>query len=147
MNDGVRTFLLVVHIASAAAWFGHKLPIPRDIRVSVVAGGEAATTMVQRLTATAGLGIGSAVLTVLSGLGLLWNAGWSSSTLLGVGILAAIGAIVLGAVAARPAWTGLAAAVSSGERELAGAYGRRFSRYLHFENVLWLVALAAMIGG
>lgn len=96
----MHTLLLVVHIASAAVWFGHKLPIPRDIRVSLGAGGEAATVMVQRLTATARLGIGSAVLTVLSGVALLWNAGWSSTTLLGVGILAAIGAIVLGAVAA-----------------------------------------------
>lgn len=143
----MHTLLLVVHIASAAVWFGHKLPIPRDIRVSLGAGGEAATVMVQRLTATARLGIGSAVLTVLSGVALLWNAGWSSTTLLGVGILAAIGAIVLGAVAARPAWAGLTSAVSGGDPEVAAAYGRRFSRMLHLENLLWLAALAAMIAG
>ena len=143
----MHTLLVVIHIASAAVWFGYKLPIPRDIRVSLGAGGEAATVMVQRLTASARLGIGSALLTVVSGLGLLWNAGWSSSTLLGLGILAAIGAIVLGAAAARPAWEGLSAAVSSADHELAGAFGRRFSRLLHFENALWLAALAAMIAG
>jgi hypothetical protein len=143
----VQTLLLVVHIASAAVWFGHKLPIPRDIRVSLASGGEAAATMVTRLTASARLGIGAAVLTFLTGVGLLWDAGWSSSTLLGLGILAATGAIVLGAVAARPAWEGLAAAVTSGDNELAAAYGRRFSRRLHLENVLWIAALAAMIAG
>ncbi|MEX1005523.1 MAG: hypothetical protein WD156_09155 [Acidimicrobiia bacterium] len=143
----MKTVLLVVHVASAAAWFGHKLPIPRDIRVCLGVGGEAATAMVQRLTTSARLGIGAAVLTVLSGIGLLWNAGWSSSTLLGVGILAAIGAIVLGATAARPAWDGLTAAVGRGETDVAAAYGRRFSRMFHLENVLWLAALAAMIAG
>jgi hypothetical protein len=143
----MRTLLLVVHIASAAAWFGHKLPIPRDIRMSLGAGGAAAATMVQRLTGTSRLGIGAALMTVLSGIGLLWDAGWTSSALLGVGILAAIGAIVLGAVAARPAWNGLNAAVSSGELDLAAAYGRRFSRMLHLENLLWMAALAAMIAG
>ena len=144
---GMRTLLLVVHIASAAAWFGHKLPIPRDIRVSLGAGGEAATTMVQRLAASSRLGIGSALLTVVSGVWLLWDAGWSSSTLLGVGILAAIGAIVLGAAGARPAWNDLEQAVKSGDDDLAGAYGRRFARFLHLENALWLAALAAMIAG
>lgn len=147
LNGGVRTLLLVVHIASAAAWFGHKLPNPRDIRVSLGAGGDTARTMVQRLTASSRLGIGSALLTVVSGVGLLWHAGWSASTLLGLGIFAAIGAIVLGAVAARPAWDGLAVAVRSGDMSLAAAHGRRFSRRLHLENVLWLAALAAMIAG
>ena len=103
--------------------------------------------MVQRLTATSRLGIGSALLTVVSGMGLLWDAGWSSSTLLGLGIFAAIGAIVIGAIAARPAWNDLTKAVGCGDRELAGAYGRRFSRFLHMENALWLAALAAMIAG
>ncbi len=102
--------------------------------------------MCRRLAASARVGIGSAVLTVLSGIGLLWNAGWTSSTLLGVGILAAIGAIVVG-VTAQPAWAGLTAAVSSGDNDLAGAYGRRFSRWLHLENLLWLAALAAMVAG
>lgn len=103
--------------------------------------------MSQRLTATARLGIGAAVLTVLSGIGLLWNAGWSSTILLGVGILAAIGAVVLGAVAARPAWAGLTTAVGNGDHELAAAYGRRFTRMLHLENLLWMAALAAMVAG
>lgn len=143
----MHTLLLVIHITAAAAWFGHKLTIPRDIRVALRSGQEAATSMVERLTVTARLGIGSALLTVLSGVGLLAVAGWSATALLGVGIMAAVGAIALGATLARPAWSGLQAAVDDGDLDLAGAFGRRFSRLLHLENTLWLAALAAMVAG
>lgn len=143
----MHTILLVVHITAAAAWFGHKLTIPRDIRVGLGSGQEMAKAMVARLAITARLGIGSALLTVLSGIGLLAMAGWSATALLGVGIMAAIGAIAVGAILARPAWSGLKAAVDDGDLDLAGAFGRRFSRLLHLENALWLAALAAMVAG
>ncbi|MEX2278743.1 MAG: hypothetical protein WEA76_01500 [Acidimicrobiia bacterium] len=143
----MRTLLLVIHIGAAAAWFGHKLTIPREIRSSLATGGGVAEAMVQRLSVTARLGISSAVVTVLSGIGLLWSAGWTASAVLGVGIMAAIGAIALGAGAARPAWAGLASAVEEGDLALAGAFGRRFARFLHLENLLWLAALVAMVAG
>lgn len=143
----MHALLVVIHIAAAAAWFGHKLTIPRDIRVGLESGQEVATAMVDRLTVSARLGISSALLTVLTGIGLLAIAGWGASVLLGVGIMAAIGAIALGATLARPAWSGLQAAVAVGDLELAGAFGRRFSRLLHFENALWVTALAAMVAG
>lgn len=143
----MHTLLLVIHIAAAAAWFGHKLTIPRDIRVGLASGQDVAVAMVDRLTTTARLGIGSALLTVLSGIGLLAVAGWSASVLLGVGIMAAVGAIVVGVTLGRAAWSGLTAAVRGGEFDLAGAFGRRFSRSLHLENLLWLTALAAMVAG
>lgn len=147
LNGWMRTLLLIIHIGAAAAWFGHKLTVPREIRTSLVAGGDVAEAMVHRLSITARLGISSAVVTVLSGVGLLWNAGWTASAVLGLGIMAAIGAIALGAGAARPAWNGLAAAVADGDLALAAAFGRRFSRFLHLENLLWLAALAAMVAG
>jgi hypothetical protein len=61
--------------------------------------------------------------------------------------MAAVGAIVVGAMAARPAWTGLAEAVERGDLPGAAAFGRRFARYLHLENLLWLAALTAMVAG
>lgn len=147
LNDWMRTLLLIVHIGAAAAWFGHKLTIPREIRTSLAVGGDVAAAMVHRLSVTARLGISSALLTVLSGIGLLWHAAWTATAVLGLGIMAAIGAIAVGAGAARPAWNGLTSAVAGGDLALAAAFGRRFSRFLHLENLLWLAALAAMVAG
>jgi hypothetical protein len=143
----MRTFLLVIHILAASAWFGHKLTIPRDIRTSLEHGPAAAAQMVRRTSATARLGIGSALLTVVSGVALLGQADWRATTLRGLGILAAIGAIVMGATLARPAWAALEQAVERGELAVAAAYGRRFARHLHTENLLWLAALTAMVAG
>lgn len=103
--------------------------------------------MVERMRGVARLGIGSALTTLLSGIGLLWVADWSASATLGVGILAAIAAIAVGAARARPAWDGLQRAVDVGDLATAGAFGRQFSRWLNLESLLWIVALAAMIMG
>jgi hypothetical protein len=103
--------------------------------------------MVERLGRLARVGIGAALLTLASGVGLLWIAGWTASAVLGVGIMCALGAIAVGAAFARPAWNGLAAAVADEDLAVAGAYGRRFSRWLTVESVLWIAALWAMVAG
>ncbi len=142
----MRTLLLVVHIAAAAAWFGHKLMIPRDIRGSLAEHGRA-SEMIERVGAAAPLGIASALITVVSGVGLLVLNSWTASALLGLGTMAALGAIAVGASSARRAWTSLVRAVNERDLALAGAFGRRFSRAIALENLLWLAALAAMVAG
>ena len=141
----MRTLLLVVHIAAAGAWFGHKLTIPADIRNSIADGGDVALGMVERMKASARLGISSAAVTVASGVGLLAIAGWQAPVVLGLGIMAALAAIAVGAVVARPAWAGLETAVGAGDLALAAAFGRRFSRAVHAENLLWITALSGMV--
>ena len=142
----MHTALLIVHVAAAAAWFGHKLMVPRDIMMSLSTH-EMASAMVERMRGTARLGIGSALATVLSGVGLLSLADWSASAMLGLGILAALGAIAVGASWARRSWSGVQRAVSEGDLATAGAFGRQFSRWLYLESLLWIVALGAMISG
>jgi hypothetical protein len=142
----MRTLLLVVHIAAASAWFGHKLMIPRDIRRSISDQGQA-SAMVERVGAAAPLGIGAALVTIASGIGLLALNNWTATTLLGLGIMAALGAVVVGASSARRAWAALEDAVRQSDLALAAAFGRRFSRSMAFENLLWLTALAAMVAG
>lgn len=109
--------------------------------------GDVASAMVERMKGMARLGIGSALGTVFSGIGLLWLADWSASSTLGVGILAAIAGIFVGTSRARPAWNGLQRAVGGGDLVTAAAFGRQFSRWLSLESLLWMVALAAMIMG
>jgi hypothetical protein len=142
----MRTFLLVVHIAAAAAWFGHKLMTPHDIRGSLSDHGQA-SAMIERVGAAAPLGIASALITVASGVGLLVLNSWTATALLGVGIMAALGAIAVGASSARRAWRSLVGAVGKDDLALAAAFGRRFSRAMALENLLWLAALAAMVAG
>ncbi len=142
----MRTLLLIVHIAAAAAWFGHKLMIPRDIRGSL-ADHSQASAMIERVGAAAPLGIASALVTVASGVGLLVFNSWTASALLGLGIMAALGAIAVGASGARRAWQSLVGAVEQEDLALAAAFGRRFSRAMGLENLLWLAALAAMVAG
>jgi hypothetical protein len=132
---------------AAAAWFGHKLTVPRQIRTAIEAGPDQAGTMVVQMRGTARLGIGAALLTVISGAGLLAHAGWTATSVLGLGIMAALASIAVGSVLARPAWGSLEAAVGTGDLATAGAFGRRFSRLLHVENLLWVVALWAMVAG
>jgi hypothetical protein len=139
--------LLVVHLAAASVWFGHKAAVPGDIRQSLAAGLATATGMVERLGRLARVGIGAALLTVASGVGLLWDAGWTASAVRGVGIMCALGAMAVGAAFARPAWNGLATAVADEDLAVAGAYGRRFSRWLTVESALWIAALWAMVAG
>lgn len=143
----MRTLLLVLHIAAASVWFGHKLAVPADILGSLSAGDDTARLMVGRMRAVARLGIGSAVVTILTGVGLLAVAGWTASVVLGLGIMAAIGAVAVGALVARQAWNGLEAAVAVGDRATAAAFGRRFGRALALEAGLWLAALWAMVVG
>lgn len=142
----MRTALLIIHVAAAAAWFGHKLLVPRDIRMSL-ASPALATAMVSRMTGMARLGISAALVTLLSGAGLLWLDSWSASATLGLGIFAALAAIGVGASRARPAWAGVQRAVDVGDLTTAGAFGRRFSAWLHLESLLWIMALTAMIAG
>jgi hypothetical protein len=73
LNVGMRTALLVVHIAAAAAWFGHKLLIPGDIARPSAPDRQAASDMVVRVGRAARSGIGSALVTVLSGIGRCWR--------------------------------------------------------------------------
>ncbi|HVR34075.1 MAG TPA: hypothetical protein VMS74_15370 [Acidimicrobiia bacterium] len=141
----MRTLLLVVHIGAAGAWFGHKLTVPADIRRSIAAGGDVAVGMFERMKANARLGMSSAVVTVASGVGLLAIAGWRAPVVLGLGIMSALAAMAVGGIAARPAWNGLETAVGAGDLPLAAAFGRRFARAVHVENLLWITALAGMV--
>lgn len=141
----MRTLLLVVHIAAAGAWFGHKLTLPRDIRRSIAAGGDAATGMLERMKSSARLAMTSAMVTVASGVGLLAVAGWQAPVVLGLGIMAALAAMAVGRIAARPARDGLETAVGAGDLALAAAFGRRLARSVHVENLLWITALAGMV--
>lgn len=139
------TVVRILHVAVAAAWFGHKLLIPSDIRTSSKNPTEAASLVV-RLRRAEALGIWTGMGTLLTG-GLL-------VIMIGPGIIPAaiyvglglvVAAIAIGAIIARPASIGLRASVTGGRLELASTHAARLSSVLVLESALWSGALVAML--
>jgi hypothetical protein len=138
--------LTAVHIAIAAAWFGHKLLIPGDIRRSVRLGNPEAEAFLARLGRAQRFGILTGLGTLLSGGVLAWTVGVASvrpGVWVGAGLV--IVAIALGAIVARPASRRLIAAVQAGDRAGASRAGVQVGRVLGIESLLWLGALTAMV--
>lgn len=137
--------LTVVHVAVAAAWFGHKLLIPGDIRRSAGASPGDAAGLLARLRRAERLGRLTGLGTLLTGGALVWAIGADTvgvGVWIGAGLV--VGAIALGAVVARPASKRLMAAVDAGDRVAASIAGAQIGRVLGVESLLWLGALSAM---
>lgn len=138
--------LEILHIALAAAWFGHKLLIPGDIRASAKAAPEGGAAFLGRLERAQRLGVITGIGTLAAGVGLVYAVGaatvgygvWVGATLVVV-------AIVVGAVFARPASNRLREAVVAGDRVAATVAGNRLTNVLGIEGLLWIGALTGML--
>lgn len=138
--------LTIAHVAIAAAWFGHKLLLPGDIRTSVHAGQVEAEDFVSRLRRAQRFGILTGLGTLVSGAGLMWAVGVETvSYWIWIGLALVVGALAVGVLVARPASKRLAAAMVQGDRVAATVEGRQIGRALAAESVLWLGALATML--
>jgi hypothetical protein len=137
--------LKIAHIAVAAAWFGHKLLIPSDIRESIRA--SAGELSVQRLKRAERLGVVSGLLTLLSGLALIYlTTGFGDAPLrIYVGLGAVLAMFVVGAVSGRPASKQIKAGLLEGDAVMASAAEPRLRRALGLENLLWVLALGTMV--
>lgn len=138
--------LTIAHVAIAAAWFGHKLLLPGDIRASVHAGQDEWEDLVSRLKRAERFGILTGLGTLLTGAGLMWAVGIDTiSFWIWGGLALVVVAIGVGALVARPASKRLVAAVEAGDRVAATVEGQRISRVLGAESLLWLGALTTML--
>lgn len=138
--------LTIAHVAIAAAWFGHKLLLPGDIRKSVHAGQAESEDLVSRLKRAERLGIVTGSGTLMTGVGLMWAVGIETVSLwIWGGLALVVVAIGIGALVARPASKRLVAAVVAGDRVAATVEGRQISRVLGAESLLWLGALTTML--
>jgi hypothetical protein len=138
--------LTILHIATAAAWFGHKLLIPGDIRASAGTRAEVAAPFLTRLKRAERFGILTGMGTLLTGAALWWAVGFDSvdaGVWVGAGLV--LGAILIGATMGRPASKGLRMAVEDGDRIAAAVAGGRVNRVLGIESLLWIGALTAMV--
>lgn len=137
--------LRILHVAIAAAWFGHKLLVPADIRESVHSGGAVSEALLARLRRAEWFGILSGLGTLLSGGALTWAVGVETVRFwIWVGLVLVLVAVGLGVVVARPASRRLRTAVANGDRVEATVAGRQINRVLALESLLWLGALVTM---
>lgn len=138
--------LKIVHIALAAAWFGHKLLIPGDLRAALRSQPPHTAGLVARLKRAETLGQVTGIGTLLAGTGLAYAVD-ASTVGLGVWIGASLvlAMIGVGAIFARPASNRLRDAVTSGDRVEATVAGNQLSRILGVESLLWIGALTGMV--
>ena len=137
--------LRILHVAVAAAWFGHKLLIPADIRRSLGDPNQA-TALISRLRTAERLGIATGLGTLVTGVLLLFSIGpdvvaWP--VYLGLGLV--LIAIAIGATVARPASIELRRYAENGSLDAARPAARRLSAVLTTESLLWSAALVTML--
>lgn len=138
--------LRVVHVLVAAAWFGHKLLVPYDLREATTTPAAADAAFVRRLGRAQALGIASGVATLATGLGLyVWIGPAVVSSTIHIGLAVAIGMFAVGAIVARPGWDRLRAGMESGDSVAVAAGSTRLSRALVLESGLWIVVLVTML--
>jgi uncharacterized membrane protein len=136
---------IILHVLLAAAWFGHKLLIPRDVRVSVRQPASA-SLLIDRMSRAQRLGIVSGLGTLATGLWLIYlTTGFMDAAITTYVALGAVLAIfVVGASVARPAWNRIRDAVVADDIPTAAASVTGFTRALNLESLLWILALTMM---
>ena len=138
--------LTIAHIAVAAAWFGHKLLIPRDVRTSV-RDVEAGRNLIPRIQRAQTLGLTTGTLTLATGVWLMIETTGFAGAPLQIHI--ALGVVVMmflvGFFLARPAWNRIRSAVVDGDTPSAAGGVSAFNRALALESLLWVLALTMMV--
>lgn len=138
--------LRILHIALAAAWFGHKLLVPGDIKRSVHGGKAGEEGLLDRMKRAERLGQLTGIGTLLSGGALLWAVGVDTVGFwIWVGAGLVVVAIVIGVTMGRPASQQLRDAVVRQDRVEATVAAGRVNRVLGIESLLWLGALTTMV--
>jgi len=140
--------LKILHIALAAAWFGHKLLVPGDIRTSAKIAPEGGAAFVGRLRRAQRLGIITGLGTLAAGVALAYAVDVSTVGYgVWIGATLVVVAIVVGALFARPASNRLQEAVVAGDRVAATVAGNQLNNMLGVEGLLWVGALTGMVIG
>lgn len=138
----------IFHILLASAWFGHKLLIPRDVRMSA-RHSESGSLLIERMGRAQRLGVGAGVGTLGTGIWLVdLTTGFGGAAVETYVALAAVLAMfVVGAAVARPAWNRVRIAIEAGNTPDAVGGATGFGRALNLESLLWILALIMMVVG
>lgn len=144
--DALGVAVLVLHIAFAAIWFGHKLGLPPDARATARVMDGPQPGLLGRLRRWARVDGVAAAGTLLTGVALAYRRGWDEvpwTVYVGAGVAVAL--IVVSVMLTRPARRSLRAALGDGLRPEATAAARRLATAVNVEGFLWLAALVLMV--
>jgi uncharacterized membrane protein len=145
------TYALVrlLHFAAVILWLGggFSLPPVRDVRRSVALGREAGARVVARLETITRLVVPAAVVTVLSGLLLVWMRGGFAAVppRIHAGLALALSVFAVGGLGSRPAIRDLGEAFATGDTGRAEEAARRFVRWVRVEDALRFTTLVLMV--
>lgn len=140
--------LKVFHVIVASVWIGAGLLAPRDVQQSLLAGPTHVPGLMGRLRTTARTMNASALLTVVTGVGLVLAGGGFQAMPLRIhlGLALTLAAYVVGRWAIRPRIVEIA---SCAQRELstdeARSLARSFARAVNIEHGLRLAVLVLMV--
>ncbi len=138
----------IVHVAAASVWIGGGLTAPRDIRRTLALGPPHTAQLLPRLRTIAQLMNLAALLTLVSGLALVFDVGGFARVphRIHAGLALTLAAIVVGRFFIRPALVALGRALQAqgGADEIA-RLERRFRAFNGVEHALRSVVLVLMI--
>jgi hypothetical protein len=142
----LKYIFVILHVATAAAWFGAALRVPAQARVAVRLGGGAASTVTQegrKGIRLMGIFIG---LTLVFGLAAFFLGGGFAafgpqfhSAITVVGAIVALNFLLIG-----PAWDKFAEALASDSTADIQKYKKRVSMGLGIGHLLWFITLILM---
>lgn len=136
----------VAHVVVAAAWFGHKLLIPADLRQASAEMTGPDPQLVSRLRRSQRLGILTGLGTLGTGVLLIALIGQDVVPFriyIGLGLVLVM--LLVGSIMARPAWATLKVSLEEGTRTTATSAARSLGRALNIESILWVAALITMV--
>ena len=138
----------VLHVLSAATWFGFGLRTAGDVRRTLDRGKPHTDLLVARMAAVPMTTPAAATLTVLTGLGLIFLSGGFAGVPvrihIGFGLTLVLAILALGV--ANPTWRAIAKLLGSGaDPAQARPLARRFAMLTGVGHLLWVAVLALMI--
>ncbi len=136
----------VAHVVVAAAWFGHKLLIPADLRHAAAGLDGPDLQLVARLRRSQRLGTLTGLGTLATGAALIALIGQDLVPFriyVGLGLVLVM--FLVASIMGRPAWGSLKSSLEEGARTTATSAARRLARSLNIESMLWVAALVTMI--
>lgn len=145
MHFYVYSGIRLLHILAMAGWLASGLWVAGDIQRTLPLGRPHTDVLVARVERSKRVTIGSALLTVATGLGLVFAQGGFAAmpVRIHVGFGLTLCILAVGALLAEPAWRRIKAAVEAGGD--AAAASRRFSVFYGVEHALKLVVVFVMV--
>jgi hypothetical protein len=144
--ESALVVIRILHIGLAAAWFGHKLLIPMDLRETLRTIDGRDQSLLVRLQGAQRLGLITGTGTLATGVTLIVLIGpVAVSPWVFAGLTLVIAMFAVGALLARPSWNRLKASVETGDRRSARIAADALTRALNIESVVWVAVLVTMV--